>query len=241
MPSSYRLRNVRKYKSRSKQNFIITLIITFALLYIAFFWILPNLIGGVGFLRNFNSPVKKVTNNTSEILLAPPVLNIPYEATNTAQIDITGYSTPKSKVELFIDDDKKQTVDVEGDGSFTFQNVSLSLGTNNIYGKTVDEAGKESLSSKIITVIFDNQKPIINLSEPDDNKIIQGGDKKVKFAGKTEVGVNIFINDSQIIVSKDGNFESYQSLNDGDNNFDIKAMDLASNITQISRRIIYTP
>ncbi len=239
--SSYRYRAVRRYKNKSKQNFIVTLVITFALLYIAFFWVLPNLIGGVGFLKNFNTPAKTAVNNTDQILLAPPVLNIPYEATNTAQIDVHGYSTPKSKVELFLDDDKKQTVNVQGDGSFTFNNVSLSLGTNNIYGKTVDEKDKESLASKTLIVIFDNEKPSLSLSEPDDNKTIQGGEKKVKFAGKTEPGANVFINDSQIIINSDGNFSSIQSLNEGDNNFNIKAQDTAGNTNEISRKVIYKP
>jgi len=237
---SYRYKAARRLQRKSKRNFIITLILVVALLYIAFVWILPNLIGGVSIIKNFTNPAKKIIN-VDQVSLAPPVLNIPFEATNTGQINISGYSTPGAKVEVFVDDDKKQTVSVSTDGSFNINNLPLSLGNNEISGKTVVEGGKESLPSKTLRILYDNEKPKLNLNEPADNKTIRGGDKKVKFSGKTEPGAQVFINNTQVIVDKDGNFSSDQVLNDGDNNFEIKAVDSASNATEISRKVIFQP
>lgn len=241
MASRYRYRAARRFQKKSRQNFIVTIIIIIALLYITFYWILPSFIGSLGFIKNFSNPSKKMINSADQTTLAPPVFNIPYEATNTAQIEITGYASPGSKVAIFLDDDKKQTVDAGGDGSFEFKNVSLSLGTNNIYGKTVDEKHQESLSSKTLTLIYDNEKPILDIAEPEDNKSINGGDKKVKISGHTEPGAKVYINGNQIIVDKDGNFTQIAPLSEGDNSFDIKAADIATNSNEVSRKVIFHP
>lgn len=241
MSSRYQYRSFKRAQNKSRQNFAVSLIIIIALLYITFVWILPNLIGGLGFIKNLTQPNKKVVNLENETTLAPPVLNIPYEATNTAQINISGYSTPRVKVELFVDDEKKDTVDVSSDGSFNIKNIPLSLGTNNIYAKTIDDAGKESLPSKNIKIIYDNEKPALSISEPEDNKTINGGDKKVKISGKTEPGARVYINNTQVIVDKEGNFSQTLDLNEGDNDFNIKASDQALNITETSRKVIYKP
>jgi len=234
-------RTVKRLARKSKRNFIITLILIAFLVYAAISWILPNLINGVRAIKNTLSPDKKVVVKTQTPILAPPIFNIPYESTNTAQINIKGYAAPNSKVALYIDDEKKDTVDTQEDGSFEIKEIKLSLGTNNIYGKSIDEKNGESLPSKTIKIFFDNEKPTLNISEPEDNKKIQGGDKKVKIAGKTEINAQIFINDSQIIIDKDGNFQSEQLLNEGDNNFNIKAVDQSSNSTEKQIKVTYAP
>lgn len=243
MSSRYRSRySARKLARRSRRNLIITLCLVVLILYATLVWILPSLINGVGFIKDTLNPSPKNTTKLSDnSFLAPPVLNIPYEATNSSQIDIKGYSTPNSKVKLYLDDQSKDTVDVNGEGSFTFQNVDLNLGTNNIYAKTIDDKNTESLPSKTIKVIFDNEKPSLTISEPEDNKKIQGGDKKVKVAGKTDPSAQVFINGTQIILDKDGNFSSDQPLNEGDNSITIKALSLTSNTTELQRRVTYTP
>lgn len=241
MSSRYQYKNFKRAQNKSKQNFAVSLIIIITLLYITFTWILPNLIGGLGFIKNLTQPDKKVVNLETQTTLAPPVLNIPYEATNTAQINISGYSTPGAKVELFVDDERKDTVDVSSDGNFSFKNISLSLGTNNIYGKTIDDAEKESLPSKTLKIIYDNEKPTLSIFEPEDSKTINGGEKKIKISGKTEVGANVYINNTQLIVDKEGNFSQTLDINEGDNDFNIKAVDQAFNAREITRKVTYKP
>jgi hypothetical protein len=233
-------RSVKRLARRSRRNFIITLIVIGGLLYATITWILPNFIGGLGFVKNLTQPAQEIVTQSSEnTTLAPPVLSIPYEATNTAEVSIAGFGTPDSKVKLYIDDESRQTTGVSGDGSFTFENVTLGLGTNNIYGKTVDDSGKESLPSKTIIILFDNEKPDLSVNEPEDGKTIQGGDKKVRVSGKSEPAVKVFVSDTQVIVDKNGNFSADQPLNEGDNILSIKAVDNAGNINEIQRRVIF--
>lgn len=232
----------RKIAKQSRRNFFITLVLVALLLYATFTWILPFLINGTSFVKDkVSHPQKIITESSKNSSLPPPVLSIPYEATNTAEVNIRGYATSNSKVAIFLDDEKKDSTEVGSDGTFEFKNIPLILGTNNIYGKSIDEENQESLSSKLIKIIYDNEKPPLNISEPEDGKNIQGGDKKIKITGNTEPGAQIYINDSLVIVNKDGNFSQELTLNEGDNNFNIKAVDKASNSTQITRRVTYQP
>lgn len=237
----YNRRAIRRIANRNKRNFIISLILAILLTYFALIWLLPNFIGIIGSIKKFISPpIEKTRLEDTTVSLAPPILNIPYEATNTPQINIQGYATGDSEVKLFIDDEEKQTVKSSSDGTFTFQNVQMALGINNIYGKTVNEEGEMSLPSKTIRVILDNEKPQLEVYEPEDGKNIQG-EGKMKISGKTEAGAQIYINSSQVIVSNEGNFSSDQTLNEGENIFNIKAVDSALNFTEISRLVNFTP
>src|SRR3989338_9204157 len=97
-------RSANRLAKKSKRNFIVTLIIVAILGYSTLTWILPSLIGGISVVKNVVKPSEKTTASTSQTaVLAPPVLNISYEATNSAQIDIKGYGTPGLKVKLFMD------------------------------------------------------------------------------------------------------------------------------------------
>lgn len=237
----YNRRAIRRIAKRNKRNFIISFFLVLVFTYVALIWILPNFIKAIGSIKEFTSPpIKKVDLKDTTASLAPPIFNIPYEATNTPQINIQGYATPESKVKLFLDDEEKQTTESSSDGSFNFQDIQLGLGVNNIYGKTIDDNGKMSLQSKTIRIIFDNEKPLLAVSEPEDGKSVSG-ERKIKIAGKTEPKSQIYINGSQIIVDNEGNFSSDRTLSDGENIFAVKAVDSSSNFSEISRRIIFTP
>ncbi len=234
-------RYARRVAKKSRRNFILTLIVIIFLMYATLQWLLPNFIGGIVFVKGILKPTTKVKQDTSaDSSLPPPVFNIPYEATNTAQINIQGYSNPHSKVELFMDDDKKDTTQVQDDGSFEFKNVDLVLGTNNIYGKSLDDNNKESLPSKTIQVTYDNEKPSLDIAEPDDGKKIQGGDKKVTVRGKTNPEVQVLVNGTQVVVDKDGNFSTSIDINDGDNTITVRATDKAGNYTESTRKVTYS-
>lgn len=233
-------RSARHLAKRSKRTFLITLIIVGTLSYATLNWILPNFIGGIGTIKSTLTPDQQVVK-TPKNLLAPPVLNIPFEATNSAQISIKGFGVPNSKVKIYIDDEKKAEVNVSENGSFTAEGIELALGINNIFGKTIDEDSKESLASKTIHLSFLSEKPKLDLREPEDNKSITGGDKKVMVSGSTSAGIRVFINGGQTIVDKDGNFSLNLDINEGENTIAVKASDDAGNFTEIQRRVVYTP
>lgn len=235
-----RRRQTYSRPTNPKLRFYITVIVIGAILYATIFWILPFFVNSVGLVTGIFKTTPKAKQVSEEVTLAPPVFNIPFEETSSTPIEIKGFATPNAKVQLYLDEHLGDEVTAFSDGSFTFENVELVLGTNNIYGKTLDDKNKESLPSKTIIVIYDNEKPPLEITEPEDGKQVQG-ERKLAFSGKTEVEAKIFLNDSQIIVKSDGTFATQVSLNDGDNQFNIKAVDKAGNFTEVSRKVFFQP
>lgn len=236
---SYQLRSNRRIVNKAKKRFIYTIIFCLFLLYATITWILPSVIGGVSSIsQKFKKPLPVEKSVAEDATMAPPVINIPYESTNSAQINISGYSTPGNKVEIYLNDSLDQTIDVDSNGLFTAVDVSLNDGTNTVYGKTVDN-DKRSLASKTLNVVLNSSKPKLNISEPNDGKEINGGDKKVTVSGKTDLDSKVYINDGQVIISKDGSFTTSISLNDGDNIITIKAVNEALTSTIVELKVIY--
>ena len=124
--------------------------------------------------------------------------------------------------------------------SFNAKDISLESGNNSIYGKTVDQ-GKQSLASKTLTVTFNESKPKLIISEPEDGREIKGGDKKVTISGITDNDASVYVNNGQIIVSKDGSFTTSIPLNDGENTITVKAVNSASTSTTIDLKVTYRP
>lgn len=246
--TNYKPRSVRRLEKRNKKNFLITIIGSLALLYFLLTWGLPLIVGSLTVLNRFkpnSDPAKSVSEDPA---IAPPVLNIPYEATNTATIRISGYTTGNSQVEIYVDGELKDTSPTQEDGNFLSGDIPLVLGTNNIYGKTINPDNKSSLPSKTIKLIYSNQKPELEVTEPIDNYQVKGSNeqsssanKKVRVSGKTDPENNVTVNGILVIVNNQGNFTNEIPLNDGDNIINIVATNSVGNTTTISRKVTYTP
>lgn len=237
MRTSYRLRSTRRQSRKARTRFIFTLVLSGALIFATITWVLPTFINGLSFVMNVVKPNAPINAKSIKTSLAPPVLNIPYEATSTAVINVAGYAISKTKVQIFVDEKVAGETQSGEDGSFEVKNVSLNLGANSIFGKTVEEE-TESLPSKTIKVFFDNEKPILDIYEPGDNTEVHG-DKKIKVSGKTEKQAKVFVNDQRLITNSDGIFSLDYPLQDGENILTVKAEDEALNFTEIQRRVIF--
>lgn len=236
----YKPRSLRRLERRGNRKLILSLILGLGILYFLFSWGLPALIGSLSFFNKFKPSLNKPAP-IEENAIAPPVLNIPYEATNTATIRISGYTQPKSLVEIYFDDQLKATIESQDDGKFETDNLALSIGTNNIYGKTVDEGGNKSTPSKNIKLIYSSEKPKLELGEPPDNHQIKGGDKKVRVSGETDPSSSVAINGSTVIVNSEGKFSTEVSLSEGDNVITIVATSPIGNSTTLQRRVTFEP
>jgi len=202
-------------------------------------WGLPFIIGQLSFLNKRDKPIDASELKIDEAI-APPVLYIPYEATNSAALPISGYASPLSRVEVYIDDEIKSQVSTDSEGKFTTEPIPLNLGTNNIKAVTLSDSNKKSLPSKNIRLYFSNEKPTLEISEPADGAEINGGDKKIRVAGKTDVNNHVTINGSTVIVDSEGNFQTVLALNDGDNTVSVVSSNSFGNSNQIERKVKYT-
>lgn len=210
-------------------------------------WGLPAFINGLSVFNKFKPSTTTEKIAVEDAAIAPPILNIPFESTSSAMLVVSGYAVAGSKVEIYLDDQLQNVNQTKEDGSFSSDPIELVQGTNNIYGKTVlDESSnestpKKSLPSKNIKVYYSSEKPKLEIFEPEDNKTIQGGDKKVKVSGKTDPENTITINGNTVIVNFEGKFSSEVSLNDGENNILVIVYNRVGNSTKIERKITYTP
>jgi len=238
---AYRNRSTRRLARKSRQRFFTTLIIIVLLFYVLFTWVLPFFINGVGTVTNIFKGNKPLETSISENPnLAPPVLNIPYEATSSAKIDIQGFATANSTVKIYLDDELVQEVTSDDNGTFRAKSIMLVLGTNNIYGKTEDEKGKESLPSKTIKLIYDSEKPTLEVSSPTDGQTFTG-ERKINVTGKSEPSVTVTINGEQAILDSEGKFSKIFNLSDGSNTITIVSRDAAGNETSLSRNVTFNP
>lgn len=237
--SSYKPRSLRRYEQKTRRNLLLSLGVIILFIYLFFFWGLPLLIQGVTLVQH--KPTDKEKSPSEDVKLTPPVLNLPYEATNTASIKIKGYAQPDSKIEILINNVVKSTTSSDGSGQFESGFIDLTKGDNFISGKTVDNKGNKSLASKSIRVFFTMEKPKLEVSEPDDNKIIKGGDKKIVVRGKTSLGNTVNINGNIIIVNSEGLFFFEIPLNEGDNQIVVTSTNEVGNFTKIERKVTFIP
>lgn len=236
----FKPRSVRKSQSRATRNLIFNLIVIVVLVFVFFLWGLPLIVGSLGFL-NKNKPVTKVEDAKVDEAIAPPVLYIPFEATNSATLPLSGYATPLSKVELFVDNELKKTVLTDSEGKFSSESIDLNLGINNIYAITVNDQEKKSLPSKTIKLLYNNEKPLLEINEPADNAEIKGGDKKIKIVGITEPENSVTVNGVTVIVNSEGNFQTEINLSDGDNTITIISSNSFGNTNQSQKAVKYIP
>src|SRR3989344_2357471 len=239
MRRAYKPRSIRRQESKHKRKLIFSLVGAALFVYVFFVWLLPMLIGGLSVINQ--KPIEKQKSAAEDVKLAPPVFNIPFESTNSATISVNGFSRPNSKVEIFLNSTSQGTVNSDGDGKFQTTTMTLSIGENYIYGKTIDDKGVASFNSKPIRIIYSDEKPKLEVSEPSNGQEIQGDDKKVKVSGTTNPGNIVTINGTISIVNSDGKFSSVQSLNDGENEILINATNNVGNATEIKLKVIFKP
>lgn len=237
---SYKPRSVKRLEQRNKRNLFLSLVSFMVIGFTFIVWGLPGLINSLSIFNKFK-PVSKNEGLTEVLKLAPPVFNIPFEATNSSTINVTGYSSSNIKVEIYLNDSLIDSVTSNSDGSFQVLIGELIQGQNTIYGKTVDESGGKSLASKTIKVLYRSEKPTLEIFEPTDNFELKGGDKKVLVRGQTDPGNSILINNSIVILGSEGKFSFYQNLNDGDNIIIISASNSVGNITVVEKSVKYSP
>lgn len=237
--STFKPRSLRRIESKSRNRIILAIIVVCFLLYSAVNWGLPALIGGLSQINKIK-PKPSVVRETTGDAVAPPVLNIPFEATNSATLVITGYASSNAKIEIYMDDELKTAIESDSSGGFITSPLSLSVGTNNIYGIT-RVGDSKSLPSKNIRLLYNNEKPELQVTEPPDNHEVKGGDKKVRVSGKTGTDNSVMINGSTLILNGDGSFFNEVSLNEGDNTITIVATNQYHNTTSVEKKVKYTP
>ena len=203
------------------------------------------LVFGVKLLVAFSLFVDKVRGTTpktteqAQVILIPPELDPLSEATNSAEIVVTGRAKDAPTVILYLNDEKTMETKLKEDGTFRFTGVGLSKGKNTIAARTGDDKNNTSEASETLFVEYKKGDPILELSAPSDNAEISGEKAITTVTGKTDAENTVRINDRLVVVQNDGSFSYDYPLKEGDQTLTIIARDTAGNQTKVERKVKY--
>jgi len=224
-----RLVTSRKVKNEENTAVRQTILIGLAaviFLILSVVFIIPGVVRFLGGLSN--SPT---TTEQTDVPPQVPQFSLPADATSSATINLSGFTTPKAKVYILKNGSEAKVVDVDDSGNFS-TDIDLDQGENHFsaYAKNGDLS---SATSEQFVVIFDNQKPDIEITEPTDGQSIQGKkNQNVTVKGKTKPGSKIYLNDRLFFLQDDGTFTTTQRLENGANSLSFKVIDRAGNETE---------
>ncbi|MBI2448248.1 thermonuclease family protein [Candidatus Microgenomates bacterium] len=173
-----------------------------------------------------------------------PFLDEIKSPTNQKAVVVSGYHIESgTKAKLMINNQEIQEVIADSNGKFIFGEFTLNEGENTVYVSTTDSNGSTNKSATK-KIILDTQKPNIEL----ENTEITSDKDKTDIKGKTEKNarIELFGSDNKKIKEVRESSEEITvdsvSLNEGENNFYLIAIDEAGN--QSDRKdikITYTP
>ncbi len=179
-------------------------------------------------------------DNVGETVLPPlpPRIILPFEATNSAKINIRGFAENGATVELLKDGQLLESMPVDNKGEFNFQEVVLSEGSNIFYATAYLKGELKSDPSKHFAVLYDTKAPELKLTNPSETSLtVDYADFDI--IGKTETGCSVTINGSFAPVDSEGNFKLKVQLGAGKNEFEVKVKDQAGNETKTKTAITY--
>lgn len=168
-------------------------------------------------------------------VLLPPILDSIPQATNSAQLKIGGFSNDGKKVEVYKDGEKIGDTTIDG-GRFSYEDITLSTGSNDIALKAVGDSGSTSDFSQTVSIIFDKKEPNLLVDTPTDGQNFSGNNR-IKVAGQAEKNTQVFANGFLANVDSEGKFDVTIPLMDGENNVEVKALDEAGNVKTVKLKV----
>ncbi len=199
---------------------------------ILFLWLgIPSLIKLAVALGN-SKAVSKFNQQEDTLAPFPPQINSLPEATSSSIISIQGFAEAGSLIALSINTVKQSESTADNQGNFSFSDVILQEGDNQISLVATDPTGNHSQPSTPQNVIFDNDPPEIAINSPSDGAKIYGLLQQLTtISGSTEPTTQLTVNDRHIVVTGDGSFSTKYELQEGDNKLTFTATDPAGNQT----------
>ncbi len=185
---------------------------------------------------------KEVSSSNQDLsFVSPPMLGTMPSATNSAIIIVSGYSLPKQTIKLYVNGDFVDKKETKEDKGFTFEEVELKSGDNDIKVKAVTEDNKESDYSSIIKIRYVNKLPSLDIDSPSDGQSFSKDQNQIKVSGKTDSGNKVTVNDFWAIVDDEGKFSYQLHLQNAENKIKVEATDEAGNKTTKEIKVIYSP
>src|SRR5258706_2052830 len=144
---------------------------------------------GVKALISFSLLVDKLRGNspqttqTQQTIIAPPVLDAPPVATNSATMTLTGKGQGGLTLIVYLSDGEFKKTPVPQDGNFSVSGIPLKEGVNTMSAKLSDDKGNMSDLSNVVSVLYGNKPPKLDVSAPDENASVSGDTNTIAVTG----------------------------------------------------------
>ncbi len=233
---SKRSRLNKHIERQSQKNLILSLLGLAAVVFLFVKFGIP-FIADLGFLSSkIASKSSGPSSKTNDSFLTSPTLDNMQDATNSAQIKLTGFSTTGKVIAIYLNGSLSKKLSIKDDGAFE-STLSLSEGENIIKAQAID-GNRESDFSGSITILYKNTPPSLSVDVSDGSTV---KNSPLNVTGKTDLDVKVTVNDFWAIVDSSGNYSYNLSLKNGDNQIKVVATDKAGNKAEKSIKINYSP
>jgi len=230
----------RKREKESLKQAVKYLLLILLVLYLMIKLGLPALIRMVTFLGEVRSSDQPIERQDQLPVMTPQLLPLP-EATQEEAMDIVGYGEAGATIQLYIRGISADEVLADKDGNFTFREINLREGENEIYVVARSDKGKMSDESESWTVVFDKTAPSLKIDQPEDGDKFFDKDSPITVSGKTEEDVSLTVNGRFVMLKNDGSWETQVELSEGDNQIEVVVKDAAGNETKETVKVNYAP
>lgn len=184
----------------------------------------------IGALFGFISVNKNDQGPTVKVSLSAPVFYELPSHVKDKEIKIEGFTTPQTKVKLYVNGPEQAETYSNEEGIFNFENVSLNNGRNTLFAKSFsNDNNSESEKSETQVIIYDEKKPRITILEPEDNQTIKNLNERVRIVGEINEEVEIRINDRLVVQKPDNSFDFLLGVKEGEVLVKVSATDKAGN------------
>lgn len=237
MPKRSRLQ--KTLENNSKHTLFLSLGAIFALILLLYFVGLPLFVK----LAEFTSKddVTKEATDDETVVIPPPDLTPPFNATNSAEITLQGTAEEGDRVKLYQDSKLVGEVKVTSNASFNFRNVELREGKNSFKAKAI-KGDNESRLSNPITIAYRKDAPKLSIDYPSEGQGISNKDgDRLQIEGSTDSDITVTVNGSQAVVDGEGKFKHVIPIKGGENSIKVVATDDAGNKTELERKFTYNP
>lgn len=204
-----------------------------SILFILYLWVFGIFSNINNFWRNFRGASKSLSSDLLSPI--PPYINKIPAFTNKESIEISGSSENGTKVELYLNGTKVSDTISDKDGSFNFGQVKIQPSRNTFYAVAYDDAGNKSIESVDQIISFDNEKPKIEILEPEAGKTYSSKVRTLKVLGKTEGGSKVTVNGQIAVMQEDGSFSAQIYPVEGGNKITLDVTDPAGNSNKAER------
>ena len=229
----------KRTRKQQLQQTVLWLLLTIALIGALLYWGVPLFIKFAGWYGDWRSG-ETPTLPDDTVPPAPPRLILSYTATNSAQLQLQGFTEPGASVEVFINDQQVKALSADNSGQFLASDITLEKGFNYIYATAIDQTNNKSAPSKKELVTFDDQAPELTLESPHEGDKFYGStQQRLTVKGSAEPQAQVIINSRSVIVDQLGKFSLPYTLQEGEQTLTIIAKDEAGNETKKEIKVTF--